>query len=762
MKCSERAYNCNTLNEMEGKKKKKFGIGKKLLAYFLGLSLLPIVVGGTISFYITKNKSEKNTKEHLSDLARDCGRKISYYVNSRYYDIKLLSQSYVFKGNDIRQKQKYIEEVLTSYPFYDVIIIIDTNGNIIACTRKEYIGESRADQEWFKKTITSKQGDIIALDAYRAETAEGKMVIGFNTPITDRNNVDIIGVLATRVRMDHIIKRVEVLDERIMGTKNAYLLNKRGEILAGPDKTKFLTPHHLHTFPVVRDLLAGKTEIREYKNDQGVDVISALYALEGDGAFNGWGWGIMMSVRVSEAFKAAYIIRNTMITLAFGIAFLVTVLAIAVSKKFSRPIAEVSESALRISQGDLKPVKITYDTKDEIGDLVGAFNKMANDLHATTVSRDSLTKEIAMRKWAEKAVKKSEKKLKNILHGSPIPMFVIDNTHRVIYWNRALEEYSGIKAKDIIRTDYHWKAFYDEERPCMADLLVDGKIDDISQWYLEKYRASHLIKNAYEAIDYFPHLGRNGTWLHFTAAPIKDSEGRLIGAVETLQDITETKNAEERIKALSRQIIDIQERERESISREIHDNVGQLLSALKMALSRVNKRIPDELAILKEQLREIFNLVNRTIKEIRALSHALHPPLIEDLGIVSALEELCQDFKSYSEIHITWDIEQIKKPLQSITKITIYRLFQEGLNNILKHSKATRASLSLTSKGTTINAVIEDNGVGFFVDDVLSPLQKKTLGLISMRERVALIGGDLKIISSPGKGTKLIACLEKE
>jgi signal transduction histidine kinase len=213
---------------------------------------------------------------------------------------------------------------------------------------------------------------------------------------------------------------------------------------------------------------------------------------------------------------------------------------------------------------------------------------------------------------------------------------------------------------------------------------------------------------------------------------------------------------------LSRQIIDIQERERESISREIHDNVGQLLSAIKMALSRTYKKIPDELSTIKDQLSELSDLVNKTIKEIRGLSHTLHPPLIEDLGIASALEELCQDFKSYSEINITWDIEQIQKPLQSITKITIYRLFQEGLNNILKHSRATKVYLTLTSSGSTINAVIEDNGVGFLVDDILSPLQAKSLGLISMRERVALIGGDLKIISSPGKGTKLIACLEKE
>lgn len=386
-----------------------------------------------------------------------------------------------------------------------------------------------------------------------------------------------------------------------------------------------------------------------------------------------------------------------------------------------------------------------------------------------TISEDlekrikEIEKESIELKWTEEAFRKSEEKLKNILHCSPIPTFVIDNDHRVTYWNRALEEYSGIKAKDIVGTDQQWKAFYNEERPCMADLLVDGKIDDITQWYPGKYMTSDLIEGAYEAIDYFPRLSHGGKWLYFTAAPLKDSEGRSIGAVETLQDITETKKAEEKIKLLSRQIIDIQERERESLSREIHDNIGQLLSALKMGLSRTNKKIPDELSTIKDQLSELLYLTDKTIKEIRELSHALHPPLIKDLGLISALEELYHEFKSCSEIKIKWNIERIQKPLLSITNITIYRFFQEGLNNILKHSRATEAYLSLTSSESTISAIVEDNGEGFLVDDVFFPLQHtKSLGLISMRERLAHIGGELKIISSPGKGTKLIACLEKE
>jgi signal transduction histidine kinase len=746
---------------MEEKRGKTFGIGKKFLAYFLALSLLPMLIGGIISFHITKNQCEKNTKAHLSDLARDCGKKISYYVSSRYQDIRILSQNEVLRGKNRQAMQTYIDEVYAAYPFYKGIAVLDPHGIIIACTLPELVGESRSGTDWFQTTKQGAHGDVVAVDAYRAETAGWDMVIGFNTPITDKDRKEVLGVLATRVNMDHIIERVRALDERSAGNDHAYLLNRRGEIIAGPDEKAFLTTHRLHEFPVIKDLLEGKTGIWRYTNDSGEDVISAGYALKGDGGFDGWGWGIMVTQAFSEAFRAAYVIRNALVLLALGIALFVSLLAVVISRKLSRPITQVSEAALRISQGDFKPIQIDYGANDEIGDLVRAFNKMAQDLHSTTVSRDALNKEIAERRWAEEAVIKSEEKLRNILHGSPIPTFVIDTAHRITYWNRSMEEYTGINAKNIVRTDRHWKAFYDKKRPCMADLLVDGKTDDLDRWFSGKYKPSSLIGGAYEAIDFFPQMGQ-GTWLHFTAAPVKDPQGKTIAAVETLQDITEMKKAEERIKHLSRQIIDIQERERESISREIHDNVGQLLSALKMALSRVNRKIPPELSPITEALSEIYNLLNKTIKEIRALSHALHPPLIEDLGIVSALEELCQDFKSYSEVNITWDIEQMQESLQSITKITIYRLFQEGLNNILKHSKATKAYLSLTSSGSTIDAVIEDNGIGFLVDDVLSPLQTRSLGLISIRERVALIGGDLKIVSSPGKGTKLIASLQKE
>lgn len=137
-------------------------------------------------------------------------------------------------------------------------------------------------------------------------------------------------------------------------------------------------------------------------------------------------------------------------------------------------------------------------------------------------------------------------KLQSIIEGSPIPTFVIQQDHRVLYWNKALAELSGIRARDVVGTKEHWKAFYRTERPCLADLIVDGTLD-MSEWYSGKYKKSSLIEGAFAATDYFPDIGDSGRWFHFTAAPIRDSRGHLFGAIETLEDISEQKHAEEEL-----------------------------------------------------------------------------------------------------------------------------------------------------------------------------------------------------------------------
>jgi two-component system cell cycle sensor histidine kinase/response regulator CckA len=164
------------------------------------------------------------------------------------------------------------------------------------------------------------------------------------------------------------------------------------------------------------------------------------------------------------------------------------------------------------------------------------------------IGRYGIGRDITERRQAESALMESEDRLHSIVQGSPISTFVIGKDHKVIYWNRALEELSQIRATEVIGTRGHWRAFYKSERPCMADILVDEAFDRIPELYAGKYRKSDLLEEAYEALDFFPDLGKEGKWLRFTAAAIRDTTGNLIGATETLEDITDRKRAEEALK----------------------------------------------------------------------------------------------------------------------------------------------------------------------------------------------------------------------
>jgi len=167
------------------------------------------------------------------------------------------------------------------------------------------------------------------------------------------------------------------------------------------------------------------------------------------------------------------------------------------------------------------------------GVLIGAIETLEDDTE---------------RKQAEQKLIESERMLNSIFEGFSIPAFVIGKDHKIILWNRALEKLTQIPAEEMVGTDKHWRAFYAKERPCMADLLVDSVVKNISKWYSGKYRKFDVTENAFEATDFFPELGKKGRWLRFTAAVIRDSQGELVGAVETLEDITDQKTAEAALK----------------------------------------------------------------------------------------------------------------------------------------------------------------------------------------------------------------------
>ena len=241
------------------------------------------------------------------------------------------------------------------------------------------------------------------------------------------------------------------------------------------------------------------------------------------------------------------------------------------------------------------------------------FSPVKDQEGKKTIAVTVVSKDISHRKEAEEALRESERRLHSIIEGSPIPAFVIGKGHRVLYWNRALEELSGINADKVIGTAEQWRAFYREKRPCMADLLVDQSLEAIPQWYFEKYIKSRLLDDAYEATDFFPELGETGKWLRFTAAVIRDSQGELVGAIETLEDITERKQAEEEL---------IRVRKLESLeifAGGIAHDFNNLLSVMLRNIFLAKLSLADE----KEELTDGLEIAEKVGLQAKELAHRL-------------------------------------------------------------------------------------------------------------------------------------------
>lgn len=399
---------------------RKFGIDKRLSLYISMVSLIPLIIISVSLFIITKHALENGAEERLINLARDCGKKISYYVDSRHYDIKILANTPIFKGADNAAKQKYIQKIISNYPYYSAIVLVDTDGKIIACTRKELIGASRANTDWFQQTINDKSGKIVFNDVYKSESAGWTTAIGFNVPIMDKSGKNVIGVISTRVSIKYIIDRVQMLDKRLAEKSYVHLINREGlifvdqhgSILASPNKKELLKSYVNFSEFKKQSLFKSKEFIKNANNGSHEHVISTHYKLKGYDSFDGWGWSLIVSEPEKEVFAVAHNIRNIAIVLVIASAVITLLISTFFARRFSNTISKVADAAQIISQGNLKH-KINYDAKDDVRDLVFSFNAMVENLDQTMASRDALTKEVEARRLAERELTITNKRLEN-------------------------------------------------------------------------------------------------------------------------------------------------------------------------------------------------------------------------------------------------------------------------------------------------------------------------------------------------------------
>jgi signal transduction histidine kinase len=204
------------------------------------------------------------------------------------------------------------------------------------------------------------------------------------------------------------------------------------------------------------------------------------------------------------------------------------------------------------------------------------------------------------------------------------------------------------------------------------------------------------------------------------------------------------------LERLSARLVDAQETERRNISRELHDEVGQTLGALLVDFGRLSAAAPPE---LRDQVEHMKVVAERSVKSVRNLALLLRPSMLDDLGLVAALEWQGREVSRHSEMEVDVQSDGVSDDLPDEYKVTVYRLVQEALNNAVRHSGARNARVRVDQTGPRIRVVVADDGRGF------NPNRVRGMGILGMEERVKRLGGSLTIESKPGQGATLTADL---
>jgi PAS domain S-box-containing protein len=294
-------------------------------------------------------------------------------------------------------------------------------------------------------------------------------------------------------------------------------------------------------------------------------------------------------------------------------------------------------------------------------------------------------------------------------------------------WNQGARQLYGYAADEVIG------------KP--VSLLIPPDVSDDFPQIMQKIRRGESIIH-YETVRKTKDGERVDVCV--SVSPIRDEEGKIVGAAAIARDISERKRQ-------SRNLIEVQERERARIARELHDDITQRLALFAVEMEQLKDLPGNEIPIRLEKMR---TTVMEMLSDVQALSHELHSAHLEYLGIVPAMKSFCQEFGKRQKVEVEFESLNVPPSVPADISLCLFRVLQETLHDAAKHSGANRFSVQMRGTSDEIQLTVSDPGAGF---DPEAAVKSRGLGLTSMKERLHLVKGEISIDSRPERGTTIDA-----